>query len=158
MNISGVGLVKGAPNKENAIKLVEFLLSKEAQEHWSLYLMVISWCLAEIPRYLFYMFNLALGDVPFPVFWWRYSAFMILYPTGITGEIFQIWKSLTYWGDFWWARMLQVILVLYAPGSPFMIGNMQRNRKSAFKKRRNAANPVASLSGLVWPVTNQITN
>ena len=33
MNISGVGLVKGAPNKENAIKLVEFLLSKEAQEH-----------------------------------------------------------------------------------------------------------------------------
>ena len=33
MNISGVGLVKGAPNKANAIKLVEFLLSKEAQEH-----------------------------------------------------------------------------------------------------------------------------
>ena len=33
MNISGVGLVKGAPNKKNAIKLVEFLLSKEAQEH-----------------------------------------------------------------------------------------------------------------------------
>ena len=33
MNISGAGLVKGAPNKENAIKLVEFLLSKDAQEH-----------------------------------------------------------------------------------------------------------------------------
>ena len=33
MNISGAGLVKGAPNKGNAIKLVEFLLSKEAQEH-----------------------------------------------------------------------------------------------------------------------------
>jgi len=33
MNISGVALVKGAPNKNNAIKLVEFLLSKEAQEH-----------------------------------------------------------------------------------------------------------------------------
>ena len=33
MNISGAGLVKGAPNKENAIKLVEFLLSKKAQEH-----------------------------------------------------------------------------------------------------------------------------
>ena len=33
MNISGAGLVKGAPNKENAIKLVEFLLSQEAQEH-----------------------------------------------------------------------------------------------------------------------------
>mgnify|MGYP001166223613 CR=1 FL=1 len=33
MNISGAGLVKGAPNKTNAIKLVEFLLSTEAQEH-----------------------------------------------------------------------------------------------------------------------------
>jgi len=33
MNISGVGLVKGAPNKANAIKLVEFLLSEEAQTH-----------------------------------------------------------------------------------------------------------------------------
>ena len=32
MNISCAGLVKGAPNKSNAIKLVEFLLSKEAQE------------------------------------------------------------------------------------------------------------------------------
>lgn len=33
MNISGVGLVKGSPNKKNAIKLVEFLLTKEAQKH-----------------------------------------------------------------------------------------------------------------------------
>jgi iron(III) transport system substrate-binding protein len=33
MNISGAGLVKGAPNKSNAIKLVEFLLSEEAQNH-----------------------------------------------------------------------------------------------------------------------------
>jgi len=33
MNISGAGLVKRAPNKANAIKLVEFLLSEEAQKH-----------------------------------------------------------------------------------------------------------------------------
>ena len=33
MNISGAGLVKGAPNKDNAIQLVEFLLSEEAQNH-----------------------------------------------------------------------------------------------------------------------------
>jgi len=33
MNISGAGLLKYAPNKANAIKLVEFLLSEEAQEH-----------------------------------------------------------------------------------------------------------------------------
>jgi len=33
MNISGAGVLKHAPNKTNAIKLLEFLLTKEAQEH-----------------------------------------------------------------------------------------------------------------------------
>ena len=33
MNISGGGVLKYAPNKSNAIKLLEFLLTKEAQEH-----------------------------------------------------------------------------------------------------------------------------
>ena len=33
MNISGGGVVKTAPNKANAIKLLEFLLTKEAQVH-----------------------------------------------------------------------------------------------------------------------------
>ena len=33
MNISGAGLLKHAPNKANAIKLVEFLLTPEAQKH-----------------------------------------------------------------------------------------------------------------------------
>ena len=33
MNISGGGVLKHAPNKGNAIKLLEFLLTKEAQEH-----------------------------------------------------------------------------------------------------------------------------
>ena len=34
MNISCAVLVKGAPNKSNAIKLVEFLLTPESQEHF----------------------------------------------------------------------------------------------------------------------------
>ena len=33
MNISGGGIIKTAPNKDNAIKLLEFLLTKDAQEH-----------------------------------------------------------------------------------------------------------------------------
>ena len=32
-SISGGGVLKNAPNKANAIKLLEFLLTKEAQEH-----------------------------------------------------------------------------------------------------------------------------
>jgi iron(III) transport system substrate-binding protein len=33
MNVSGGGVLKHSPNKANAIKLLEFLLTKEAQEH-----------------------------------------------------------------------------------------------------------------------------
>ena len=33
MNISGVGVLTHAPNIDNAIRLIEFLLTKEAQEH-----------------------------------------------------------------------------------------------------------------------------
>jgi iron(III) transport system substrate-binding protein len=33
MNISGAGILKNAPNKKNAIKLLEFLVTPEAQEH-----------------------------------------------------------------------------------------------------------------------------
>ena len=67
------------------------------------YVTVASWCLVEIPRYLFYTFN-QLNCVPYPVFWLRYrydvviivadflllifcSLFAVLYPTGITGEL-----------------------------------------------------------------------
>ena len=33
MNISGGGILKHAPNKDNAVKLLEFLLTPEAQQH-----------------------------------------------------------------------------------------------------------------------------
>ena len=35
MNVSCAALVKGAPNKSNAVKLVEFLLTPESQEHFT---------------------------------------------------------------------------------------------------------------------------
>jgi hypothetical protein len=128
-----------------------------SQQHWSLYLMVVSWCLAEVPRYLFYVANLAMPSIPYPLFYARYSSFMLLYPTGITGEIFQCLASLDHWkaNAPAWFYALKVILVLYAPGSPFMIMNMVGNRKGAFKKR-NAPPPPAA-NGLVWPVTDKAT-
>jgi iron(III) transport system substrate-binding protein len=33
MNISGAGILKHAPNKDNAVKLLEFLVTPEAQQH-----------------------------------------------------------------------------------------------------------------------------
>ena len=53
--------------------------------------MVASWSAIEIVRYVFYAFKLASDkSMPYPLFWLRYSLFMVLYPSGITGEILQI--------------------------------------------------------------------
>ena len=35
MNVSCAALVKGAPNKDNAVKLVEFLLTPQSHEHFT---------------------------------------------------------------------------------------------------------------------------
>lgn len=53
-----------------------------AQNHWSLYQMAISWGLVEVPRYLFYVRAQFAGEMPYLLFWLRYSLFMVLYPTG----------------------------------------------------------------------------
>ncbi|MEO0476682.1 MAG: Fe(3+) ABC transporter substrate-binding protein [Planctomycetota bacterium] len=36
VNVSGAGVIKSAPNKENAIKLIEFIASDKAQKMWAL--------------------------------------------------------------------------------------------------------------------------
>jgi very-long-chain (3R)-3-hydroxyacyl-CoA dehydratase len=59
--------------------------SADSRAHWSLYLTVASWSLVEVPRYLFYALNLYVADVPLPLLQLRYSLFIILYPSGISG-------------------------------------------------------------------------
>jgi len=122
------------------------------QQHWSLFLIVISWGITEVVRYAFYFFSL-LGNVPYPIFWLRYSLFMVLYPSGITGEILQVLVGM---GSHWqvanplWYRLCLITLLLYVPGSPGMISNMIGNRKRSFKKR-NAGKEEPQ--GVVWPKT-----
>ena len=53
---------------------------------WGAGVMILSWSMVEIFRYLFYAAALVTGDstkkTPFPLFWLRYSLFAVLYPTG----------------------------------------------------------------------------
>ena len=113
--------------------------------------------LVEVLRYIFYMVALMTGDAtkgtPYPLFWLRYSLFMVLYPTGITGEILTYYEACNdsastaiIGGKFILCTMLTVYLI----GSPTMILNMAGNRKSAFKKR--FAKPPLPPKGLVFPL------
>ena len=58
--------------------------------------MVAAWACVEVPRYLFYAVNLfASGPhkIPMPLFWLRYTLFVVLYPAGISGELLQMWHA-----------------------------------------------------------------
>lgn len=112
------------------------------QAHWSLFLMVASWSLAEIPRYIFYIFAQFQNseEIPFLIFFLRYSLFMVLYPTGISGECIQMY---TFYknaqaADSTMVYVTMAVAVVYLLGSPYMVNNMLVNRKREFKKRKEA--------------------
>lgn len=113
--------------------------------HWSLYQLVLSWGIVEIPRYLFYIWGLLFPNVQAPglLFFLRYSLFAVLYPTGITAEILQLLNAMPYWtaqGDVF-LYIMYALLVTYIPGSPFMYLHMVKMRKSQYKKRNQALYP-----------------
>ncbi len=132
-------------------------ISTVAQGDFSLFLMIASWSAVEIVRYNFYFVQLVFGKkrMPYVLFWMRYSAFMLLYPSGISGEILQILSARK--NDIpetsFHFRFSTLLLVLYVPLSPFMIMNMWGNRKRAFKKAAQADRPPRPIRGVVWPET-----
>lgn len=130
-----------------------------SQHDWSMYLMVISWSLVEVPRYLFYVFaQFKSVEMPYGLFWLRYSLFMILYPTGISGEVLQMYAGISSKAcPEIWIRLTYLVYAIYFAGSPYMILNMWGNRVRSFKKRIADANPPPPPSGLVWPVTKEAT-
>lgn len=109
-------------------------------------LMLVSWASVEVIRYSFYLSALVLPKVPYPIFWLRYTAFAILYPTGITGELGTAFGAL----GCGVSPLIKIIMVFYIPGAPFMYMNMVGNRKSAFKKR--FAPPPKPARGCSFPV------
>lgn len=109
----------------------------QCQADWSLGLIVFSWGITEVVRYTFYFLSL-IGEVPFPVFYLRYSLFMVLYPSGISGEILMtLLAREAHWKDAnpLWHKLSGLVLLTYAVAGPYMIYNMWNNRKRSFKKR-----------------------
>eukprot|EP00455_Lapot_gusevi_P016727 TRINITY_DN186_c0_g1_i1.p1 TRINITY_DN186_c0_g1~~TRINITY_DN186_c0_g1_i1.p1 ORF type:complete len:218 (-),score=31.74 TRINITY_DN186_c0_g1_i1:82-735(-) len=110
---------------------------------WGFALMVVSWCLVEVPRYAFYATKI-FEITPYWLLWLRYSLFIILYPTGISGELLCIWKALPLiqqsqmWSiampnainfgfSFYWCVL--ICTALYVPGSPVLFSHMLAQRK-----------------------------
>lgn len=118
--------------------------------HFSIYLIVISWALVEVPRYLFYAINIFVDKVPFPIFFLRYNLFLILYPTGITGEFLFLLQTLLFANRIHFVPLFYIALfsiLLYPPFAPFMYFHMIKQRNRASASRRAAATPATAASG-----------
>lgn len=123
----------------------------EVRNHILVSSLVISWSITEIIRYSFFGTKEALGSAPSFLLWLRYSAFLVLYPTGITSEVGLIYCSLpsmkesgiyslrmpNKWNfsfDYFYAAILA--LGIYVPGTPHLYGYMLGQRKKALSKSK----------------------
>ncbi|KAH7970824.1 hypothetical protein HPB49_015822 [Dermacentor silvarum] len=67
----------------------------ECQDQFGILMLLVAWCLAEITRYAFYGTTL-YNSCPYLLSWCRYSFFLVLYPTGVSGEIVTMVAALPY--------------------------------------------------------------
>ena len=117
-------------------------VSPAAQASPALFLCTLSWSLVEVPRYSFYLVKLCDLEPLYVHKWVRYSLFMVLYPTGIAGEIGNLLYALPGAAAIRVSPgpgnalnvaynhqvFLALLLLLYIPGSPLMIGHMWKER------------------------------
>jgi len=122
---------------------------EEAQSSFGLVLMVLSWATVEVPRYAFYALNI-IGSVPAPLLWMRYSLFSVLYPSGISGEVWCMLVALPSLQRSslvgWYGCIFG--LLLYIPGGLFMYNHMIIQRRRALSKNKEG---VKKLRGIQWP-------
>lgn len=110
--------------------------------------MVLAWCLVEVVRYLYLALNL-VHAAPRWLLWARYSAFYVLYPLGVYGEMRVLYDSLDEidrtevlsvslpndWNfTFSFAVFVRVLLyVVYLPGLYLQYTHMMNQRRKALK-------------------------
>jgi very-long-chain (3R)-3-hydroxyacyl-CoA dehydratase len=80
--------------------------------------MLLAWSATEVVRYSYFVFNLN-GSVPGILTWLRYNGFFVLYPLGISSEMFLVYLSIKPASkrDARLGYGLWAILGLYIPGT-----------------------------------------
>eukprot|EP01117_Protostelium_nocturnum_P002818 TRINITY_DN13737_c0_g1_i1.p1 TRINITY_DN13737_c0_g1~~TRINITY_DN13737_c0_g1_i1.p1 ORF type:complete len:217 (+),score=79.31 TRINITY_DN13737_c0_g1_i1:54-704(+) len=110
--------------------------SSDAQKSAFITLMVTSWSITEVVRYLFYFLNL-YKKVPNFLVWLRYSLFLVLYPSGVAGEVGTLYSALPSFQSGLWATstlgsfypIALAVLATYIPGLPYMYSHMMHQRR-----------------------------
>lgn len=94
--------------------------------------MLLAWSTTEVIRYLFFALSLSGGYEPALLQWLRYSGFYVLYPVGISSELWELFlafglarkeQDVVRWGA------IAVVMATYLPGAPKLYGHMMRQRR-----------------------------
>ena len=140
---------------------------RDAQVDWPAGLLVAAWSLVEVPRYAFYVNSLVAKSPVYPLFWLRYTLFVVLYPAGITGEWLTMRTAAPSLAPYALPELplvgrlsfpstaaIDALLYIYFLAGPFMVANMWFNRVAAFKKR--FAKPPPPDVGVVFPPDGKV--
>lgn len=93
--------------------------------------MLLAWSITEVVRYAFFALSLS-GAEPGFLRWIRYSGFYVLYPVGISSELWELFLA------FRIARaeedvpgwvVAALVMATYLPGAPKLYGHMMRQRR-----------------------------
>ncbi|PGH13647.1 hypothetical protein AJ79_03495 [Helicocarpus griseus UAMH5409] len=78
--------------------------------------MLLAWATADVVRYCYFAVMLAGWSIPGVLKWLRYSLFIVLYPVGIGGEWWLMYKATTVTSNWAVAGIFYFFLCLYVPG------------------------------------------
>ncbi|KAK4157084.1 hypothetical protein C8A00DRAFT_40451 [Chaetomidium leptoderma] len=94
--------------------------------------MLLAWSLTEVIRYSYFALK-QVDEVPGSLHWLRYSAFLVLYPIGISSEVAMTLQALFYGPASsltpWYPYALVMVLLSYIPGSVILYSHMLKQRR-----------------------------
>ncbi|XP_065844088.1 very-long-chain (3R)-3-hydroxyacyl-CoA dehydratase 2-like [Oscarella lobularis] len=130
-------------SRETLLWFVASAGGPKIQSHYGFAMMVLAWTISEIIRYSFYFFNI-IHRTPYILTWCRYTFFIVLYPTGVAGELLLIGNMMPIaqetgifsyrlpnkWNiSFDFFTFLCVAVLLYVPVFPQLYGHMLKQRR-----------------------------
>ncbi|KAH8672687.1 tyrosine phosphatase-like protein [Tricladium varicosporioides] len=99
--------------------------------------MLIAWSVTEVIRYGYFTTTLS-GYQPSFITWLRYNTFYVLYPLGISSECWLIYKAVEparrLRQEYAW--VLQLILLIYVPGSYILFTHMMAQRRKIMRGKQ----------------------
>ncbi|XP_024034123.1 very-long-chain (3R)-3-hydroxyacyl-CoA dehydratase 2 isoform X2 [Citrus clementina] len=117
------------------------------QDHPSLFITFLAWCLIEVIRYPFYALN-TIGACPHWLTYLRYTMFIPLYPIGVLGEMLLLNQAFPYMKEknifanffaglpFSYYNVVQVVFVMYPFAWIKLYSHMLKQRGSKLGKRQ----------------------